>query len=119
CNPTLKVNNALALKTRTKSNQTNEKTFPVQGVKENNLSKMDINIYPNPSTGIVNIDFLNSSQNLNYKLQITNTLGQEVYQTNLNNTKSTINVQTLKSGIYFLNIKQNDNVLSAKKIIVE
>ena len=119
CNPTLKTGNAFALKTRTKSNQTNEKTFPVQGVKENNISNLEVTIYPNPSKGIVNIDFLNVSQNFNYKLQITNTLGQEVYQTELYNQRSTINVQTLKSGIYFLNIKQNDNVLSAKKIIVE
>jgi putative ubiquitin-RnfH superfamily antitoxin RatB of RatAB toxin-antitoxin module len=80
---------------------------------------LEVTIYPNPSKGIVNIDILNVSQNLNYKLQITNTLGQEVYQTNLNTSNSTINIQTLKSGIYFLNIKQNDNVLSAKKIIVE
>jgi len=119
CNPTAKLSGIAALKTRTKSNQTNEKTFPVQGVKENYLNNLDATIYPNPSKDIINIDLLNVGQNLNYKLQITNTLGQEVYQTILNNQKSTINIQTLKSGIYFLNIKQNDHVFSVKKIIVE
>jgi hypothetical protein len=57
CNPTLKTGNAFALKTRTKSNQTNEKTFPVQGLKENNISNLEVTIYPNPSKGIVNIDY--------------------------------------------------------------
>jgi predicted peptidase len=57
--------------------------------------------YPNPTNGIVNL-----SKNLqNKQLEIFNDLGQKVKT--ITNSKATIDLYNLNSGIYFLNLKEN------------
>jgi hypothetical protein len=120
CNPTLKLSGIAALKTRTKSNQSNEKAFPTIGVKENNLYNANINAYPNPTKGILNVEFVTlSGVDANYQCSITNILGQELQTINILNQKTTLNIEDLKSGIYYLNVKKNYQIVSVKKIIVE
>ena len=118
CNPTMKISGITALKTRTKSNQSNEKQFPTIGIKENSLSFINVNIYPNPANSEINIDFLVLNTE-GYNIQIANTLGQVVYQSTIQNQQSIINVQYLKSGIYFLNIKKNNIIVAVKKVIIQ
>lgn len=85
----------------------------------NNASKIDFSIYPNPSKGgTFNLTMPNATNDT--KLTIYNTIGQEVYTTNLipsSNTKITPN-KTLGTGIYFVKITQ-DNEEIVKKLIIK
>ncbi|MDO8999224.1 MAG: T9SS type A sorting domain-containing protein [Bacteroidota bacterium] len=120
CTPTAKMNSILITKQRTKSNNTNEKTFPTIGIKKNSLNNESISIYPNPTNGVLNIDFI-ISKVPNCKLDLINVLGQSVYTENIKESNSfikTINTENIVSGIYFLNISQNATIIITKKVII-
>lgn len=64
---------------------------------------LTVKVYPNPVTSLLNIEVESLIEHIN----ITNVLGQTVMvQDNLVN--KTINVSSLKAGVYFLNISSNN-----------
>ena len=120
CNATAKINGIAILKTRTKSNQTNEKTFPTVGILSNSLSNRNVLVYPNPSNGIINIEtkLLGESD---CRIEVKNLLGETIYSINnklSNNLNIQINLGHLTSGIYLLNFKQENKTVSINKIII-
>lgn len=84
---------------------------------ENNLSthsfkNNSINIFPNPTTGIVNIS---NKNNLSIdKIEIFDTSGKLIITKNGNSSQ--IDISNLKKGMYFFKIYSDENVLT-KKII--
>ena len=81
----------------------------------NNLSNHIINIYPNPTTGIIQIERL--LQNENTVVCIYNVMGQKLKQIKIKETSKTIDISTYKKGTYFLSF--NNSFRSAVKIIKE
>jgi len=79
----------------------------------NSFEKNTFKIYPNPSTGIVNIR--TESEYIGSKVEISNILGQKIKSFELNQLESQV---CLEKGIYFISISKN-NLLSSYKIIVE
>ena len=82
----------------------------------NDFSSLEnVIIFPNPTTGIINIDsnYLSLS---NFKYSLINILGQEVLKGNLTNQ---LNISNLEQNIYFLKITNtvNNNHL-IKKIVL-
>ena len=77
-----------------------------------------LQIYPNPSSDVLNLR-LSDYYNLSYpiKLELINSLGQEVYSENLRTQVSAINLENLDSGIYTIKIIQNNTILVQKFII--
>jgi hypothetical protein len=71
-------------------------------VQENQLNNKTFSSYPNPANDILHINTSTSIVNESYA--IINTLGQTVLNGKLENERSTIDVQTLQAGIYFLQI---------------
>lgn len=90
----------------------------ITGVEKNNFENNSI-IFPNPTTGLVNIYVDNDNQGI-LKLKIFNQVGEEVYQfaDSKNQKMFTIdfNLNSLPSGLYYVDI-QNDNFKTVKKII--
>jgi len=77
----------------------------------------NISIYPNPTNGELNVK-LNTRDDIN--ISILDIRGRRVYN-KFNNNKTlvrTINVSSLASGMYLLNIDSNGNRVN-KKIIIE
>lgn len=72
------------------------------GIQENQLNNSTFSIFPNPTNDIIHINTSNSLINESYS--IANTLGQTLLIGKLENERSTINVQTLPAGIYFLQL---------------
>ena len=72
------------------------------GIQENKLNNNTFSIYPNPANDILHINTSTSLVNESYA--IINTLGQPVLNGKLENERSTIDVQTLQAGVYFLQI---------------
>jgi len=118
CNATAKLNpnnQTLVLKTKTKSNQSNDKL--ALGISAYGFSNI-IKVYPNPASTILNID-LNGISKAETDIEIQNTLGQIVYQTKSLNQHLIINTTDFNSGVYFVCVKQNGKTLDVKKVIID
>ena len=90
--------------------------YNTTSINENN-NRNDYKIYPNPIKETITIDFKNAHEP--YSFEIMNTNGERVYQCQLNaENHQDINLQTLKSGLYFLRIQGHSNIIS-QKIIIE
>lgn len=85
------------------------------------LATFTINIYPNPTTDILNIKLNNFTEN-KVKASLTNLSGQIVYAVTLDNTEEgikEINVSELAKGIYILNIETSEKLITRKKIVIK
>jgi hypothetical protein len=112
CNPTAKV---AVVKTKTKSNQSNDKLAMSIGSAAFSSS---IKVYPNPSNNVLNID-MNSISKTETEVTIHNTLGQAVYQAKSLNQHLVVDVSELPMGVYFVSIKQNERTIDVKKVVIE
>jgi hypothetical protein len=79
---------------------------------ENNTEYL--NIYPNPSSGLLNID---QNKDAIYNLSITNVLGQVTYTSIILNKNSALDLSDLKKGIYLIELRDKENIFSEKLII--
>jgi hypothetical protein len=82
----------------------------------NDASSLDveINIYPNPSNGILNIE-LGTVENTS--LIITNALGQIVLNEKVNKELFSLNLSNFSNGVYFIQVLNNNKTIKAQKII--
>ena len=76
-------------------------------------------VFPNPSNGVFTTSF-NTLKADNYSVKITNTLGQVVYEEELNNFNGTyskeINIAAYGKGVYMLSISNSKNE-DVKKVL--
>ncbi len=87
----------------------------------NTLSVENLRLFPNPNNGIFNLNFnLNGEDEVTIRVFSDN--GQVIYQDNLGEFSGEyleqINISNNAKGIYFLQVRQGENVLS-KKIILK
>jgi hypothetical protein len=78
----------------------------------------NVNIYPSPSHGLVNIQF-NQSELLNAQITVADQSGRIVYQMR-NKSKSNLlqlNLQHLSNGIYFIKVNAQNKV-AVKKLLI-
>ena len=86
-------------------------TVDVTEVGLNELNAKDVNVYPNPTSGVVYVDLNESFDAVIYNYQ-----GQVVKSLYDNNNQ--IDMSELSSGMYFVEIKTNDNTI-VKKVLVQ
>jgi hypothetical protein len=77
---------------------------------------LQYNIFPNPTSGILNIDLENINER-NSKIQITNVMGQIIISENINSKHLSFNMQNFSAGIYFVKIIENDHIIATQKIV--
>ena len=77
------------------------------------MKKLDVSIYPNPSNGIINIEL---DENTDQLIQINDILGKSIYRNNINGNSS-LNLEQLNKGIYFVTISNKENSNTTKLII--
>jgi hypothetical protein len=82
------------------------------GIKTIVNNTADIIIYPNPTTGVLNIITTATVANI----EVYNVMGQNVLSKTLNNGINTIDIGNLSNGVYSLQIMQN-NTLTTSKIV--
>jgi hypothetical protein len=90
--------------------------FQQTGVSENNNND-EITIYPNPTKGEININFLNDNSGDEGNLIISDLIGNKIYQGKILLGTNYINIESYPKGIYFLNIFIGGNQYM-KKIIL-
>lgn len=88
----------------------------LSGIKENSLMP-NFSIYPNPTNSFFNIKLKNDESHV--RLIITDILGNVVLIENNIINMAKLKIDALKSGIYFINVLDNNGNLSSQKIIKE
>lgn len=85
---------------------------------KNIKSNLSVKVYPNPSNGVMNLEFGKTTNNVT--VFITNTIGAVVYENTFNNNQSSYTLQTekLSNGIYFLHV-ESDNKKAVKRLIIQ
>ena len=82
------------------------------------MNQINFDIYPNPTTDFISVNIKAKSTD-EIEVRIINSLGQEVFSTHLKGQKQydiNKNTKDWESGIYYVSIESNDEILS-KKII--
>ena len=94
------------------------------GVNELKMQNAELRIWPNPANTVLNVvlrfDKLSagSAQGDDYEVSITNVMGEEVIHTsNFVNRNLQIDVSSRPNGIYFISLRNKNEVLT-KKIII-
>ena len=90
------------------------------GIKQIPNSSKQIEIYPNPSKGIIHIECANAactSVNESAEIYISNMLGQAVKQVRIENTAIGIDVADLPNGIYVIEINTSQYQSKQKFLI--
>ncbi len=114
CNPTLKV---AAQKVKTKSNHANDRIVATKLEKLNLLIGYNVRVYPNPAKAKITIELGVGYENA--IIELTDVLGQSLLSINATESINTIITNNYLSGIYFLNIKQNNKMVAVKKVVIE
>ena len=85
-----------------------------------NLSEVGLDIYPNPTDGLVNIEF-RLDQMMAHQLNIFNVQGQLMFSEAVNGTSNTIaiDLSDLTNGIYFVSIHNENGLVKTSKLIKE
>lgn len=80
----------------------------------NSATINEVSISPNPTNGLANIQLANAVKNA--KIQLYNSLGQMVSETNYNNPSANFNIDMteLASGVYSVNIVLEGRVITQK-----
>ena len=73
-------------------------------------------IYPNPTSGIVTIELDSKFQTTKTQITVYDMIGRIVYETTIPKSTS-LSLQMLTTGIYFINLKLNDLSITRKLII--
>ncbi|MEO0470547.1 MAG: DUF4397 domain-containing protein [Bacteroidota bacterium] len=78
----------------------------------------DLVLYPNPSTGSIQLDIPANLQQESLSIQILNTMGQTVFTQNLDGAVSyRLDLDSLPDGIYILNLQSRQEEVSRKLVI--
>jgi len=86
---------------------------PVLAIQNLNANAQRVEVYPNPSTGIINI---NISQDAN--AFVTDVLGNKIFSGKVQAGVNEINLSTLSSGVYFISI-QSEGINYSNKVVIQ
>ncbi len=91
-------------------------SLKITGIMKERDTKIALNILPNPTKGIVNVELGTLNENTN--LHITDMLGNMVKQIKVQNSQFTIDVSDLNEGIYNISIISNEGVVNKRIVII-
>lgn len=78
-------------------------------------AKDELKIYPNPNMGKFSVELQDVSRNP--RIRIYNILGQQIYEALIYSENTSINLNSVSAGIYFVNIVQGEKTYNDKIII--
>ncbi|HXK80558.1 MAG TPA: T9SS type A sorting domain-containing protein [Bacteroidales bacterium] len=81
------------------------------------LKRKDISIYPNPTTGHVSIDFINSNNfEIIRKIEISDIAGKIIMKKDITNQQVNLDFSNYSNGIYLINIITDTEIITEKII---
>lgn len=88
----------------------------VTGISELSQNGIAVSLYPNPSTDMATIEV---SKFTISNMRIVNLNGEVVLESEPNQAKEQINTNTLSSGVYFVKLRVNGNVITKKLVVTK
>ena len=88
------------------------KVTGTSSIKNNSLSDL-VSLYPNPTSGVLNINNLEATSTI----EIFNVIGEKVLFSNLLKGNNTVDLSNLSNGSYFVKLYSNDQILTKKVIL--
>ncbi|HBN04719.1 MAG TPA: hypothetical protein DD434_02880 [Bacteroidales bacterium] len=85
---------------------------PFAGLTDILIEDNSITLYPNPTSKEVNI----SSENTINSIEVFNSLGQKVYQTNVKAKEKTLDIYSLSKGVYTIGVNTEKGYIRKKLI---
>ena len=79
----------------------------------NNIENSGVNVYPNPIRNDLNIEFTDKSSRT---IKVYDLLGNVLIEKILNSKNEIIDMSMLEDGIYIINIKTGESIVSYKMI---
>ncbi|OPZ95699.1 MAG: hypothetical protein BWY70_01936 [Bacteroidetes bacterium ADurb.Bin408] len=83
------------------------------------FTDLNVNIYPNPSNGLFNLNMLSNSETL--EIAVMNIQGQTVYENKLSHmafgSSTELNLRTLPAGMYHIRLSDGKTILNKKLVI--
>jgi len=85
---------------------------PLMSIDDISLQDNSITLYPNPANSNVNI----SSENVINSIELFNSLGQSVYNTNVKSREKIIDINSLSKGVYVIGVNTENGYIKKKLI---
>ncbi len=86
------------------------------GIADNSLS-FNISVYPNPALNIVYVNIPGSKGN--ESIEVHNSIGTLIYKLNNAGKLNTFDLSNQPTGLYFVQVIGNGNIIASKKIVKE
>lgn len=97
-------------------------TSPTDASIQENESLVNLSVYPNPASDVVNVVFSNAVANADVQLQVIDVAGRTVMNNQYNITKAqnavTVNTTGLSNGTYFLKVIMDGQAIKSLPIVV-
>jgi len=90
-------------------------TFVAPAVNIANKLENKVNIYPNPTTGILNVELPTNSKDV--KISVIDITGKIIYETVANGTSTSIDLSSNPQGVYILKLQFNEQTINQKIIV--
>ena len=87
------------------------------GVQSVHAPQLDFDIFPNPATDKLNINFNDEMKSGNIQLSLTDTYGKLVWSES-NFTSSSIDVSQFAAGLYFIRVADKNSESIVKRIVI-
>lgn len=84
---------------------------PTTGIEKNTRGE-EISIYPNPAESFITIKNAEASD-----VEVLDMLGHRIQSLNINATNNTIDVNSWRSGVYFIRIKVEEGLVTRKVVV--
>ncbi|MDD2575993.1 MAG: T9SS type A sorting domain-containing protein, partial [Bacteroidales bacterium] len=85
---------------------------PLYGLNDMIKEDNSITLYPNPARKEVNI----SSESIINSIEVFNSLGQKVYQTNVKQKEKTLDINSFSKGVYIIGVNTDRGYIRKKLI---
>lgn len=83
---------------------------------------IDVHLFPNPSRGLVTVQ-LNQKPGVDYKLRLSNIIGQEIrtiaLKPELTTTGLPVDLSDLHAGMYFYSLLVDGKVMTTKRLVLQ
>jgi hypothetical protein len=91
-------------------------TIENQEVTETVIGEKKVMLYPNPTNGILNIDFSNWGEKIDIKLFVVDLNGKMIIRKTFKSLKNIVDITSLPNGVYILKIIADGENLEYKII---
>jgi len=91
------------------------------GINDIQNNTQDINVYPNPTNGVLTVVIKNYELGITNQVEVYNMLGEKVHsQFTINNSQFTIDLSNNPSGVYLYKVTAQDgNIIGQGKVVIQ